>query len=383
MQIFPYSRQKIFNRDIRYVSKVLKSDYITQGPIVRKFEKAVSTFVNVKYASATNSATSALHISCLALNLQKKNFLWTVPNSFVASANCGIYCGAKIDFVDINEDDFNIDINKLESKLQKTKKKPKILVTVHLGGQPTIQEKVWKLAKKYKFFVIEDASHSLGGKRNGNNVGNCKWSDITIFSFHPVKMITTAEGGMALTKSKEIYEKLELYKNHGITRDQKRLRKKKLGFWYYEQQYLGFNYRMSEISAALGLSQMHNLKKFLQKRNIIAKNYKRLLKGFPIKYQKIQKKNYSSYHLFIIVLEKKYKKHYDKIFKFLRSKGVLINLHYLPIHLQPYYKKLGFKKGDFPSAERYSQTAMSLPIYPDLKIRHQKKIVKVLKIALN
>lgn len=377
---FPYSRQQILKQDISAVNKVLKSNYLTQGPVVKEFEKKISKKVNVKYAVAVNSATSALHISCLALGLKKNEFIWTVPTTFVASANCGVYCGAKIDFVDINERTFNIDINKLTQKLQSTKKRPKILVTVHLGGQPTEQEKIWKLAKKYNFYVIEDASHSLGASRNKNFVGNCKWSNITVFSFHPVKIITTGEGGMAVTNNKQIYEKLDILKNHGITRNQLNLKRKKLGFWYYEQQFLGFNYRLSDISAALGISQLKRLNKFILERNKIAKRYDLLLQNLPVKPQEIKKGNKSSFHLYIILLElKKIKKSYNQIFTALRNKGIMINLHYLPVHLQPFYKKFGFKSGSFPVSESYAKQAISLPIYPGLTKVEQIKIIKILK----
>ena len=376
---FPYSRQKILKQDIVAVNKVLKSSYLTQGPAVKEFENKVSKKVNVKYAVAVNSATSALHISCLALGLKKNDFLWTVPTTFVASANCGVYCGADVDFVDIDEKTFNIDVNKLSEKLKKSKRKPKILVTVHLGGQPTEQEKIWKLAKKYNFFIIEDASHSLGASRKKNLVGNCKWSDICIFSFHPVKIITTGEGGMAVTNNKNVYEKLDILKNHGITRKQSDLKIKKLGFWYYEQHVLGFNYRLSDISAALGISQLKSLNKFISERNNIAKRYNHLLKKLPVRSQEIKKENKSSFHLYIILLDlKKIKKNYNQIFSSLRKKGVMINLHYLPVHLQPFYKSFGFKKGSFPVSENYSKRAISLPIYPGLKEKEQKKIVKTL-----
>ncbi len=376
---FPYSRQKILNQDVKAVSKVLKSNFLTQGPLVKKFENKISNKVKVKFAVAVNSATSALHISCLALGLKKNDLLWTVPTTFVASANCGFYCGANVDFIDIDKKTFNIDVNKLSEKLKKTKRKPKILVTVHLGGQPTEQEKIWKLAKKYKFFVIEDASHSLGASRKNNLVGNCKWSDICIFSFHPVKIITTGEGGMAVTNNKKIYEKLDILKNHGITRKQSNLKIKKLGFWYYEQHLLGFNYRLSDISAALGISQLKSLNKFILERNKIAKRYDQLLKKLPIRSQEIKNENKSSFHLYIVLLNlEKIKKNYNQIFSSLRRKGIMVNLHYLPIHLQPFYKNFGFKKGSFPVSEDYSKRAISLPIYPGLTEKDQKKIVKTL-----
>ena len=382
MKKYPYNKQKIFSDDILAVKKVLRSDFITQGPIVNKFEKSVSRYVNVKYACATNSATSALHIACLSLDLKSNDELWTVPNSFVASSNCGLYCGAKIDFVDINKEHFNINLKQLENKLKK--KVPKVLVTVHLGGQPCEQEKVWKLAKKYKFKVIEDASHSLGASRKGERVGSCKWSDVSVFSFHPVKMITTGEGGMALTNNKKIFEKMKMFLNHGITREKRKLNKKNLGFWHYEQHYLGFNYRMNEISAALGLSQLKKLNMIINKRNKLANNYKRLIKDLPLNFQKVIKFNKSSYHLFIVVIDgKKIKKNYNNIFNKLRKNGLLVNLHYSPIHLQPYYKKLGFKVGDFPVSESYGKSALSLPLYYDLTLEDQKKIVKTLSKVIS
>ena len=378
MKKYPYNRQAIDSKDIRAVKKVLKSKYLTQGPVVNKFEQAVSKYVGSKFACATNSATSALHIACLSLGLKPGDELWTTPNSFVASANCGLYCGAKIDFVDIDKDHFNIDLKELEKKLKK--KRPKILVAVHLCGQPTQQEGIKLLAKKYKFFIIEDASHALGASRNRIKVGSCFWSDITVFSFHPVKMITTAEGGMALTNNKKYYKKMQMFANHGITRDKNKLIKKNLGYWYYEQQLLGFNYRMNEIGAALGLSQLKKLNYFVKKRNILAKNYDKLFKNLPVKSQKILINNFSSYHLYVILLDlKKFKYNYNDIFNTLRNKGVLVNLHYKPIHLNPYFKKIGFKNGDFPNAEDYAKRAISLPLYVDLKFKDQKKITNILK----
>ena len=379
---YPYSRQTITKDDIKKVSEVLKSKFITQGPVVKKFENSISNLVGSRYASATNSATSALHIACLAIGLKKGDYIWTAPNSFVASANCGVYCGAKVDFVDVDKNDFNIDVEKLELKLKSKKRRPKILITVHFAGQPTKQDKIWALAKKYNFYVIEDAAHSLGAKNKGILVGSCRWSDITVFSFHPVKTITSGEGGMATTNNLNLYKKMELFKNHGISRDQKNLKKKRLGFWYYEQHHLGFNYRMSELSAALGLNQMKYIKRFVAMRNKCAKIYGNLLKNLAVRFQKIHKDNYSSYHLFIIILEKRFKKKYNNIFKDLRKLGVMVNLHYLPIHLQPFYKKFGFKNGDFPISEDYASRALSIPIYPGLKIKDQTKIKNILEKIL-
>ena len=378
MKVYPYNKQNIIKEDIKRVTKVLNSDFITQGPIISKFENAINNYVNCKYSCATNSATSALHIACLAIGLGTKDELWTVPNSFVASSNCGVYCGAKIDFVDVNKDHFNIDVSSLEKKLKK--KVPKILVSVHLGGQAPEQEKLRELSKKYNFFIIEDASHSLGASRKNSRVGSCKWSDITVFSFHPVKMITTAEGGIATTNNKLFYNKMLKLRNHGITRNQKELKTKRLGFWYYEQQCLGFNYRMNEIQAALGLSQLKRLKSFVKKRNLLAKNYNKLIEGLPLSRQKILINNVSSYHLYIVLLDlKKIKKKYNHIFNLLRKKGVLVNLHYKPIHLNPFYKVMGFKTGDFPVSEDYGKRAISLPLYINLKFIDQKNIVNILK----
>jgi len=380
---FPYSRQEINKGDIKSVVNILKSNYLTQGPTVKKFEKEICKKIGAKYAVAVNSATSALHISCLSLNLKKNDRIWTVPTTFVATANCGLYCEAKIDFVDIDPRTFNIDVDKLEKKLINSKIKPKILVTVHLAGQPPDQERIKKLSKKYKFFILEDASHALGASRKKQKVGNCKWSDIAVFSFHPVKIITTGEGGIAVTNNKKIYEKLEILRSHGITRKKLKLKKKNLGFWYYEQQALGFNYRMSDISAALGISQLKRMSFFVKKRNQIAKRYYKLLSNLPVVLPKINKYNISSFHLFIVLIDfNKVSKSYNKIFTNLRKKGIFINLHYLPIHLQPYYRKFGFKNGDYPVAEKYSKSAISLPIYPSLKLVDQKKIVSILKKTL-
>jgi UDP-4-amino-4,6-dideoxy-N-acetyl-beta-L-altrosamine transaminase len=336
---------------------------------------------------ATNSATSALHIACLSLELKKNDFFWTVPNSFVASANCGLYCGAKVDFVDIDKKTYNISLKKLEEKLKIAKKKnklPKILISVHFGGQSTDQHEIWKLSKKYNFSIIEDASHSLGAKHRGRKVGNCRWSDITVFSFHPVKPITTCEGGMALTNNKTLYDFLIKFRSHGITKDLSKLNTKNRSPWYYEQQLLGYNYRMNDLEAALGISQLKKIKNFIVKRNKIARRYDKLLKDLPIQLPFIEKYNYSSFHLYVIRFKsnliKKFS--YQKIFNKLRKKGIGINLHYLPIHLHQNYRSLGFKNGDFINAEKYSQEAVSLPIYNDLSFKQQDKVIKIIKDTL-
>ncbi len=383
----PYGKQLIDQKDIKSVIKVLKSDLITQGPQVPIFEKKICNYVSSKYAVAVNSATSALHIACLALDLKENDTLWTVPNTFVASSNCGLYCGSKIDFVDIDPNTWNISITKLEEKLKISKKNnslPKILVSVHFAGQPTHQEKIKKLSNKYGFFIIEDASHSLGASRKSIKVGSCKWSDITVFSFHPVKMITTGEGGMALTNNKKLYSKLKMFREHGITRDQELISKKRGGAFYkslgrspqFEQQLLGYNYRMTDINAALGISQLDKITKFVKERNRIAKYYFKNIDNKYVSLQRIDKENYSSFHLFIIRLElDKMKKNYLEIFNSFRKMGIGVNLHYLPIHLHPYYQKIGFKSGDFPISEKYSKEAMTLPLFVDLKKNIQDKII--------
>ena len=381
-----YSTQTISKKDITNVSKVLKSELLTQGPITIKFENKIKNLVGSKYALAVNSGSSALLLACKALSLKSGDLFWTVPNSFVATANCGILCGLKIGFVDIDNDTWNISIKKLENKLKIAKKKgklPKLIIVVHLGGLPVNPVKLKKLSRKYKFKIIEDASHSFGGKYYSRKVGCSKWSDITVFSFHPVKIITTGEGGCCVTNHKQYYEKLIALRNNGIIKDKKKFKSKNLGPWYYEQHSLGYNFRMNDIQSALGVSQLKNLNIFLKKRNKIAQFYRENLKNLPIKFQKIEKNFYSTYHLFIIKLDVKYKYLHKKFFNYLRSKNLYVNLHYLPIHLQPFYRKFGFKKNEFPAAEEYSKTAISIPVYPDLKKKEQIKIINYIKVFFN
>lgn len=386
MKIIPYGRQYISREDINAVIKVIKSDTITRGPIVNKFEKIVSQKVGAKHGVAVNSATSALHVACLSLGLLNGDEIWTVPNTFVASANCGRYCGAKVNFIDIDPHTWNISISKLAEKLKKAKKKnllPKILISVHFAGQPTEQEKIWKLSKQYAFSIIEDASHSLGAKRNGEKVGSCKWSDISVFSFHPVKIITTGEGGMAMTNNSILASKMKIFRNHGIVKDIKKMGKKSNLEWYYEQKDLGYNYRMTDFQAALGISQIKKLNKFVSERNKIARFYNKELSELSIQKPTIQKGNYSTFHLYVIRFNmKKIKKNYNQIFKEFRANKIGVNLHYLSLHLQPYYKKFGFKKGDFPNSEKYSNSAISLPIYYGLKKSEQIKVIKIIKKIL-
>ncbi len=380
----PYGKHYLDYKDIDIVNKVLKSDILTQGNIVTTFENKVKKMVNCKYALAVNSASSALQIACMSFNIKKNDIVWTSPITFAASANCALNLGAKIDFVDINDLTYNIDINKLEEKLILSNKKnslPKILITVHLAGQPTYQEKIWNLAKKYNFKIIEDASHSMGAKRKNHPVGNCKWSDITVFSFHPVKMITTIEGGMALTNNFTLFKKMDLYRNNGITKNKNYYKSKNDYPWYYEMQSHGYNFRMNEVQSALGLSQLNKINYFVKKRNQIADFYNKSFKKYKnVVTPFIDKDNYSSYHLYILRLKflTSFKKK-SELMKLLIKNNIFLNIHYIPLHLHPYFKKVGFKKGYLPSAEKYYLEAISLPIYFNLKESDKNKVFKFFK----
>lgn len=384
--MIPYGRQDIIGEDIEEVIKVLQSDLITQGTIVPRFENAVAKKVQAKHSIAVNSGTSALHIACLALGLSSGDWLWTVPNTFVASANCGRYCGANIDFVDIDPGTWNMSATKLSAKLEEAREKkclPKVVVPVHFAGQPTEQEKIWDLSKEYGFRILEDASHSIGASRNGEPVGSCRWSDITVFSFHPVKIITTAEGGMALTNDNELAQLMTLYRSHGITRDPDHLLSPSPGPWYYEQQMLGFNYRMTDIQAGLGLSQLKRLGSYVARRNYLAKKYSESLQGLPIQLQQIEDGNKSAYHLFVVRLKSdELSKTHSEVFFELRNEGIGVNLHYMPVHIQPYYQKLGFSKGQFPEAEKYGEDAITLPLFPLMTDNEQEFVIKSLKQSL-
>tara|TARA_Y100000816_G_scaffold290596_1_gene279698 strand:- start:38 stop:1198 length:1161 start_codon:yes stop_codon:yes gene_type:complete len=384
--MIPYSRQHVSSTDVKNVNKVLRSNYLTQGPLVGEFEDELILKCKSKYAIALNSATSSLHVTCMALGLTKKKYLWTSPISFVASANCALYCGAKVDFVDIDNKTFNIDIKKLKEKLITAKKKnklPSIIVPVHLAGNPCDMEEIFKLSKIYKFKIIEDASHALGSTYKSNIIGSCRHSTATVLSFHPIKSITSAEGGAVLTNDKKLMEKVKMLREHGITKNNKKFLIKNSGAWYYEQQFLGYNYRMSDVHAALGLSQIKNLKKFIKKRNIIANIYEKNLNIKGIKFQKKTENSHSSRHLFIIRVNKKIHK---KLFNYLRNKGIYVNLHYIPIYRQPFYKK-NFKINNFnfPNSESYYSEAISIPVYYDLKLSDQKRVIKNIKnfISLN
>lgn len=377
----PYSRQSINFNDLSSINRVLKSDYLTSGPITKEFEKKIASKVDAKFAISVNSATSALHISCMALSIKKNDIVWTSSISFVASANCAKYCGAKVEFLDIDENSFNIDVKKLEDKLIQSKKKnnlPKLIIPVHLGGNPCDMKKIYLLSRKYKFKIIEDASHALGSKYNNSKIGSCKYSDMTIFSFHPVKMITTAEGGVVTTNSKYLEKKLKIFREHGIVRDKKKFIFKNNIETYYEQQSLGYNYRLSDLHSALGISQIKRLTSFVKKRNEIRNIYYKELKDLPIKFQKIDRKNLCSYHLVIVKLKKNLR---NKLFKFLRKNKINVNIHYIPIFYHPFYFKKKFMN-NIKSIEYYN-SAISLPAYYDLSMREVKKIIYLLKFFFN
>jgi UDP-4-amino-4,6-dideoxy-N-acetyl-beta-L-altrosamine transaminase len=380
--MIPYGRQDVSQEDIDAVVAVLRSDFLTQGPVVPRFEQAVAARCGAKHAVAANSATSALHIACLALDLGPGDRLWTVPNTFVASANCARYCGADVDFVDIDPSTWNISVSALESKLVSARSDgnlPKVVVPVHFGGQPTEQEAIWRLADEFGFKVLEDASHAVGASRNGEPVGSCKWSDITIFSFHPVKIITTAEGGLALTNDDELAWRMSMLRTHGITRAPERMQHKTDDPCYYEQLALGYNYRMTDVSAALGVSQFARLAEYLERRNFLAKRYHELLARLPLRLQTIQPGNVSAYHLFAVQLDTaKNRKDRRRVVELLRSRGIAANVHYLPVHLQPYYQRLGFRPGLCPEAERHGKEAISLPLYPRLTEANQDYVASTL-----
>lgn len=381
-----YGQQDITQDDIDAVVEVLHSVNLTQGPAIERFEQSVMAHCGAKYAFAVSNATAALHISCLALELSEGDWLWTTPNTFVASANCGLYCGAKVDFVDIDPKTYNLCPVALERKLIQAEQEgrlPKIVVPVHFSGQPCDMKSIHALAMRFGFSIIEDASHAIGGRYLDQPIGSGKYSDITVFSFHPVKVITTGEGGMAVTNSKELASKLGLLRSHGITRDSELMTKPMDGSWYYQQVALGFNYRMTDIQAALGASQMTRLEQYVTQRHHIAKNYNMQLADLPITLPWQHPDSYSGFHLYVIRLQMdKIRRSHKEVFEFMRSKNIMVNLHYIPVHTQPYYEVMGFKLGDFPEAERYYTEAISIPMYPTLTEAQQQEVVAALREAL-
>jgi UDP-4-amino-4,6-dideoxy-N-acetyl-beta-L-altrosamine transaminase len=384
--MIPYGRQDITDDDIRAVTEVLRSDWLTQGPVVPRFELAVASACDAQYAVAANSATSALHIGCLALGLGVGDWLWTSPLTFVASANCGLYCGAKVDFVDIDPQTYNLCPRALEVKLVAAKqagKLPKVLVAVHFSGQSCDMIAIHALSQKYGFKIIEDASHAIGGFYKGEPIGNCRYSDITVFSFHPVKIITTAEGGMALTNNPELAARMELLRSHGITRASELMTEPMHGPWYYQQVSLGFNYRMTDIQAALGLSQMVRLPSYVKRRQDIAQRYNKLLADMPLTLPWQNVDCYSACHLYVVRLRlNEISPTHRQVFEGLRAKNIMVNLHYIPVHTQPYFKEMGFKLGDFPQAEQYYREAISIPMYTNLTDRELQFVANCLRESI-
>jgi UDP-4-keto-6-deoxy-N-acetylglucosamine 4-aminotransferase len=381
-----YGKQSIDEADIQAVEEVLRSDFLTQGPAIERFEHSVADYCGVKYAVAVTNATSALHIACLAAGLGPGNILWTSPITFVASANCGHYCGADVDFVDIDEKTYNMSVDALAEKLRRAKKKnklPKIVVPVHLAGQSCDMERIRELSEKYGFTVIEDASHAVGADYLDTKVGSCAFSDMAVFSFHPVKIITTGEGGMVLTNDKDLYERLILLRSHGITRDPAKMTHEADGPWYYQQIALGFNYRMTDIQAALGASQMTRLDAFVARRRALAARYDELLKDLPLVTPYVLKGANPSWHIYIVRVDFSHlKKTKKQIFEEMKAQGFILNLHYIPVHTQPYYQSLGYRPENFPNAMIYYAEALTLPLYYDLTDEQQTEVTAALKKVL-
>lgn len=382
--MIPYGKQNISQLDIDAVVEVLSSDWLTQGPRVNQFERAVATTFGAKYAIAANSATSCLHLACLALGLQKGQRLWTSPNTFVASANCGRYCGADVDFVDIDPHSFNLCPKKLAQKLHLAKKNntlPSIVIAVHIAGQSCEMEAIYALSKQFGFRLIEDASHAIGGRYQGQYIGNGRYSDVTIFSFHPVKIITTGEGGIALTQHADIAQRMEDLRSHGITRDPRALIDSEQGAWYYEQQSLGFNYRMTDLQAALGISQLSRLKQFITRRAYLANRYNQKLAHLPLTTPTIHGDCDSAWHLYVIQLANPDCRR--RVFDSLRANNIGVHVHYIPVHTQPYYRELGYDWGDFPVAENYYRAALTLPLYFDMTEQQQDTVIAALTALLD
>lgn len=378
-----YGHQHITEKDIQAVERVLHSDWLTQGPAIEAFEKKVANYCGAKYAVAVTNATSALHIACKAAGLGEGDVLWTSPITFTASANCGRYCGADVDFVDIDDKTYNMSVAELRHKLETAVKKPKVVIPVHLAGQSCDMEAIKALADEYGFKIIEDASHATGADYKNTKVGSCRYSDMTVFSFHPVKIVTTGEGGIVLTNNKELYEKLKLYRSHGITRDSDLMTQEADGPWYYQQIELGFNYRMTDMQAALGCSQMDSLDEFVARRRYLVKRYNEKLKGLPLRIPYQDEATNPSWHIYIIMVDfTKVKLSKKEIFARMRDRGIVLNLHYIPVHTQPYYQKLGFHKGDFPVSEKYYEEAITLPLYYDLTDEQQDEVIEALKEVL-
>jgi len=381
--MIPYGRQDISQDDIDAVVAVLRSDFLTQGPSVPAFEGAVAGYCGAAHAVAVNSATSALHLACLALGVGPGDEVWTTPVTFVASANCALYCGARVDFVDIDPRTYNMSVERLAEKLEGAREAgrlPKVVIPVHLCGQPCDMAGIRELSHRYGFSVIEDASHAIGGGYRGERIGNCRYSDITVFSFHPVKIVTTAEGGMVLTNDDALAKRVRLLRSHGITRDAEAMTRTPDGPWYYQQVALGFNYRMTDLQAALGVSQLRRIDGFVARRHELARRYDTLLAGLPVTTPWQHPDGHSGLHLYVIRLKlREIDRTRREVFEFLRAQGVGVNVHYIPVHTQPYYAGMGFKPGDFPEAMRYYEEAISLPMFPKLTEAEQDVVIGALR----
>jgi UDP-4-amino-4,6-dideoxy-N-acetyl-beta-L-altrosamine transaminase len=382
----PYGRHSLSEEDRRAVADVLGSDWLTQGPEVGRFERAVADSCGARFAVAVNSGTSALHIACLAAGLGKGDRLWTSPNTFVASANCGLYCGGEVDFVDIDPGTCNLSVPALEAKLREADRKgalPKVLVPVHFAGQSCEMEPISRAAERYGVTVIEDACHAVGGGYKNTRVGGCAYSAMTVFSFHPVKIVTTAEGGMVLTNREDLYERLVRLRSHGITRDPSRMVGDCDGPWYYQQIDLGFNYRMTDLQAALGRSQLRRIDEFVDRRRRLAERYMGAMEGWPATYPAQHADARSAWHLFVIRLKTgEIRRTRREVFEALRAAGIQVNVHYIPVHTQPFYRRLGFREGDFPEAERYYREAISIPLYFGLSEPDQEYVIAKVREAL-
>lgn len=386
MSIIPYGRQDITPEDIAAVVEVLQSDWLTQGPKIPEFEAALASYCGARYAVVVSSATAALHLACIAAGLKEGDRLWTSPITFVASANCGRYCGATVDFVDIDPHTYNLSVSALATKLAVAQKQgtlPKVVIPVHLAGQSCEMAALAELAQTYGFTLIEDASHAIGGQYRGRPIGCCEFSTMAVFSFHPVKIITTGEGGAILTNDPDLYQRLIRLRSHGITRDPQQMVGDSQGPWYYQQLELGFNYRMTDLQAALGLRQLQRLDQFVERRRFLAQRYHQYLADLPLTLPFQHPDTRSSWHLYIIRLKRdQIQASHREVFEALRSLGIGVNLHYIPVHTQPYYQQLGFQWGDFPNAEAYYQEAISLPLYYGLTLAQQDQVIQALKQVL-
>jgi UDP-4-amino-4,6-dideoxy-N-acetyl-beta-L-altrosamine transaminase len=382
----PYGHQSVSEDDVNAVIEVLRSEWLTQGPAVGRFERAVADACGARYAVAVNSGTSALHVACLAQGLKAGGKAWTSPNTFVASANCALYCGGHVDFVDIDPRTYNMSVVRLEEKLRIAERSgdlPNIVIPVHFAGQPCEMAGIAELSRRYGFGVVEDASHAIGGGYRGTVVGSCAFSDMTVFSFHPVKLITTGEGGMVLTNRRDAYERLVLFRSHGVTRDPGTMLGESHGPWYYQQVELGFNYRMTDFQAALGASQLLRLKDFVERRRLLAQRYDAAFADLPVEVPWQHPDADSARHLYVLRLKTEESgKSRKRVFEELRAAGIGVNVHYIPVHLQPYYRRLGFRPGDFPEAERYYDEAITLPLYAGLSEEDQDRVIDAVRKAL-